>query len=229
MKTSRIRNIILKALIIIISITLLGFQKIPAKVDPGPVINTGSYKYGWVEVILFGEAGAGSGGSGANFIWHQTQVTLPIIGFDSQGRSIFQGQAFTAAQGTANQGPATVQAWWPVHWYIKGTVASPPDCTIEMTIDETWYPGWTIGCAPFVGCMADVWPAAYHPGVPIKIPWEKAWGTAISGGSAMGMPVHLTAIIYHVVSHGGSTEPSGISPLGCEFHVMFPVIPQAEE
>ena len=227
MKTSRIRNNILKTLIIIISITLLGFQSPSAKVNSELVQWEGPYSWGWVELIIFGEVSTSEG----SFTWHQVQVTLPIVGTElgPQNRSPFQGQAFTFAQGTASRGPISVHGGWPVLWNIKGTIANPPDCTIELTIDETWYPGYTIGCAPFIGCETDVWPPGYYPGVPFQIPWEKGWGSTVSGGTAMGMPVHLTAIVYHVVTGGGASHPSGIDPLGCEYHMKYPVIPQAEE
>lgn len=228
---SRNRNILLKILIVIISLSMFGFQDLPANTDPKPAGDDGPLSNGFVEVILYGQASGGSGASFINFTWHPVQVLLPISGYDTQSRGQFQGQAFTFAQGNARQGPITQQAGWPVLWNIKGTVTLPPECLIEMTIDETWYPGWDIACEPtgIVGCIYEAWPAGYFPGAKFKIPWDKAFGTSISSGTAYGMPIHLTAIMYHVVTGGGSTDIGGVSALGCEHHLMFPVIPQAEE
>jgi hypothetical protein len=229
MVPSRIRNNLLKILIIIISISLLGFQNNPPNVYPLPASDAGSYSNGWVEVILYGEYSIESAQSAAEFIWEPVQVTLPLYGVDSQGRGKFQGQAFTSAVGHAKQGPGTVESGWPLHWSIQGTITPPPECKIELTIDETWYPGWSIVCIPLFGCQGYVWPAGYAPGTKITIPWKKAWGTTVTNANAQGMPYHMTAIIYHVVTGGGSSDPGGISAGGCEYHVMFPVIPQAQE
>ncbi|MDZ7844901.1 MAG: hypothetical protein U5K99_08890 [Anaerolineales bacterium] len=207
-----------------LSLSLTGLRGIQETTDPNQALGVGDPNAGFVEVIVFGEVSFDIG----RFVWHPAQVTMWITGSDPSGGSTFKGQAFTYAQGTYGRGPISGQAGWPVHWNIEGSVKPPPDCSIEMTIDETWLPGWTITCGPFLGCKTEIWRAATHLGAPFYIPWEKAWGTAITGVDVMGVPVHLTTVIYHVVTGTGSSLPGGKSPLGCEFHVMFPVIPQAE-
>ncbi len=218
MLTTGVRNIILKIVIVLLSLTLLGLQSEPEIVNAAPEMDYGASSIGFVELIIWGEASGGSGASTVKFTWNPVQLTMWINGFDSTGAAKFQGQSFTTASGTARQGPITVQAGWPVHWWVEGTIAPPPDCSINLKIDEIWYPGWSIGCGPLIGCYGDTWPAAAHPGATVYIPWDRAWGLGSSGARAMGMPVHLTVVTYHI--------SVGQDPLGCEFHVNYPVIPQ---
>jgi hypothetical protein len=219
------KTLTLKIVIILLSFTLVGVKSVPASVDPGaPAAVWDPTAGGFVEVIVFGEVSVPD----AAFTMNPAQVTMWFTGMDPSGGMVFKGQAYTTAQGTYGRSPITGQAWWPVRWDIHGSMKPSPDCSIEMTIDEIWYPGMAVTCGPFIGCIAETWPSAKHFGTPIYIPWDKATGTTVTGGTHLGFPIHLTAVIYHVVAGGGSSDPSGLSPLGCEFHVMFPVIPQAE-
>ena len=134
------RNILLKILIILISITLFGFQNVPVDVDSGLVEANGSWSPGYVELLIYGQAGSGSGASFATFTWHPVEVFLPITHFDARGNGVFQGGSFTYARANYRQGPAVGFAGWPVYWKIQGHVTLPPECAIEMKIDETWFP-----------------------------------------------------------------------------------------
>jgi len=218
MLTTRVRNIILKIVIVLLSLTLFGLQSGPINVDAAPEMDHEGKSVGFVELLIWGEASSGSGPGATKFTWHPVQLMMRTSGWDSKGGAIFQGQSFTFATGNAKSGPITVQAGWPVHWWVEGTIAPPPDCSINLKIDEIWYPGWSIGCGPLIGCYGDTWPAAAHPGATVYIPWDRAWGLGSSGARAMGMPVHLTVITYHV--------STGSDPVGCEFFVKYPVIPQ---
>jgi hypothetical protein len=221
------RNILLKILIILISITLFGFQNVPVDVDPGLVEANGSWSPGYVELLIYGQGGSGSGASSANFVWHPVNVFLPITGFDSRGNGMFQGGAYTGARGNYRQGPIVGFTGWPVYWKIQGHVTLPPDCAIEMKIDETWYPGHSITCEPtgIVGCISEKWEPDFHPGVMFKIPFDRAWGSPKPSTGVNGMPIHITTIVTSIVF--GAELSGGIQPLGCESNLWFPVIPQA--
>ena len=215
----RKRNILLKILIVLISITMFGFQNGPKNVYPGDAKDNDPGSFGFIDVLLYSHASMGSGASSATFTWHPVRVYLPIIGYDSHGSGIFGGGAFTYARGNARWGPTTALAGWPVYWHIQGTVSAPPECTIKLSVDETWFPGFNIGCEPLgiVGCISESWPPDHIPGVEFNFPHTQAWGTLARNAS--GLNIGLTAIVYHVATSGGSE-------LGCESRISFPVIPQ---
>ncbi len=218
--STRKRNILLNILIILISLSLFGFQDVPDNVDPGPTMDQ-PVPQGYVELLVYGEASAI-----AEIIWDPVHFFLPITSIDSRGRSAFQGQAFTYAHGYGNLGPVTIQVGFPVEWIIRGHVNLPPDCSIEMTIDETWFPGQTKTCEPtgVVGCLEDKWPPGFFPGVEFKIPFDRAWGSPVPSIGVQGIPIHLTVVVESIAI-GDLT--GGIQPLGCESNLWFPVIPQA--
>ena len=112
---SRDRNILLKILLILISLSTFGFQDPPAHTDPKPAIDDGPLSNGFVEVIIYGEVSSGSGASTAHFTLHPAQVLLPIYGYDEDGRALFNGKAFSFGQGNARHGPIVMQAGWPVY------------------------------------------------------------------------------------------------------------------
>jgi hypothetical protein len=226
MMPTRKRNFLLKILIILISITLFGFQNVPNNVDPGAANGNEPGPYGYIEVLLYSHASAGSGASSVSFTWHPVRVFLPIIGYDSRGHGIFGGGAFTYAQGNGRAGPASTLSGFPVYWHIQGSVAPPRDCTIKLSVEETWFPGHNIGCEPtgVVGCITDTWLPDFIPGVEFSFPFNRAWGTVVRNASGLNMG--LTAIVLNVVTGIGTPNPGGISALACESRISFPVIPQ---
>jgi hypothetical protein len=216
------RNILFKFLIILISLSMFGFQDLPVKVDPVPTMDQ-PVPDGWVELLVYGEAP----NEVVDVIEDPVHFFLPITSIDSQGRSEFQAISYTYGHGKGNRGPITVEVGFPVVWIIRGHVNLPPDCGIEMTIDEAWFPGYSITCEPYgiVGCLEDTWPSDFFIGTEFKIPFNRAWGSPVPSIGSQGIPIHLTVIVESIAI-GDLT--GGIQPLGCESFLWYPVIPQAQ-
>ena len=212
------RNLLLKILIVLISITLFGFQNMPDTRNNKLDYVNGPILAGWVDVIIYAQYSWNAGTSFYNVLEGPVEVFLPITNFDSQGRAILRGQADTLGRTNSTiSGVIFQMAAWPVHWNIKGTLSPPPECALDLVIDETWFPGFNIACEStgIVGCVSEKWPSMYNPGLEINIPFSRAYGD--SKPSLDGR--FLTVIVDHL-SLGGED-------LGCEHHLRFPVIPQA--
>jgi len=222
------RNILLKILIVLISITMFGFQDIPdvksykLDMDQEPILE------GWVEIIVYAKYSWNAGTHFYNILEGPVQVFLPITSFDSRGRAKLSGQADTLGRTNASlSGVISQMGMWPVHWNFEGTLSPPPDCTLELAIDETWFPGINIACEPtgVVGCISEMWKPNYFPGVPVKIPFNQAYGESKPGLDGR----FLTVIVYHL-SLGNPEEYIGVGPVGCEHHTfLIPIIPPVQE
>lgn len=218
------RNIFLKILLIVISIVLFGFQNRPIDGDPELAETNGPISIGYVELLVYGQASDPP----MNYSWKPVQLFLPLTVGQNGGE--FQGDAMTYAEGYTRLGPIVQFAGWPVNWNIRGHVTPPPDCALKITIDETWFNGYNTACEPtgMIGCITEAWPADFFPGVEFAIPFDRAWGSPVPSIGTMGIPIHLTVIVNEL--HIGDSEGyiGGKGPLGCDYHLFYPVIPQAQ-